>query len=574
MNTSPPRDPSPALAERLRAAIEVVPLGGLGEVGMNCMTLAHGDDVLVLDCGVTFPGRVHGIDLDHPRFDHVVAESARLRGIVITHGHEDHIGALPYLVRELLAAGARLPPMWAPPYAIALIRHRFEEHPDLPRPTLHPFTVGERVAIGSWEVEPVRVNHSIPDSLALILRCPGGTVVHSGDFKIEEHPVDGEAFGRDALRAAADEGVALLMSDSTNVDVPGRSGEEADVVEALGAIVGAARGRVVIAQFASNVYRIQAAFGLAERHGRRVVLLGRSVQMHARIARELGMLPGAASLLVEPEEAQRVPRDQLLVLATGTQGEWPAALPRLARRDHQYLALDPGDEVVFSSRIIPGHEQIVHDVVCNLERQGVVVHERRGAPGVHVSGHACQGEQRALIELVRPRGFVPVHGTYHHLQKHGALARDAGVDDVLVVENGTRIGVLPEGLEAVGEVLSGRVHVDRGRPVGEDPLRERRWLGESGVVVVALAVSPDLRIVGDIDLTARGLPDAVSSEEVLDEAAEVVRAEMKRFARDLRDVDDMEEQAQRSLRRFFAKHHNYRTQVVAMAVPVQARGPR
>ncbi|MEO0323714.1 MAG: ribonuclease J [Myxococcota bacterium] len=570
MNQSPPRDPPTVSSERLRMGIEVVPLGGLGEVGMNCMTLAHGDDVLVLDCGVTFPGRVHGVDLDHPRFDHIVAERDRLRGIVITHGHEDHIGALPYLVRTLLEAGAPLPPMWAPPYAIALIRHRFEEHADLPKPTLHAFHVGERVSIGAWEVEPVRVNHSIPDSLALVLRSPGGTVVHSGDFKIEDRPVDGEAFGRDALRAAAEEGVALLMSDSTNVDVPGESGEEADVAEALGAIVGAARGRVVIAQFASNVYRIQAAFGLAERYGRRVVLLGRSVQMHARIARDLGMLPGAGTRLVEPEEAQRVPRDQLMVLATGTQGEWPAALPRLARRDHQHLALDPGDEVVFSSRIIPGHEQVVHDVVCNLERQGVVVHERRGAPGVHVSGHACQGEQRTLIELVKPRGFVPVHGTFHHLKKHGALARDAGVEDVLVVENGTRIGVLPDGLAAVGQVESGRVHVDRGRPVDDEALRERRWLGESGVVVVAMAVSPELRIVGDIDLTARGLPEAVGTDTVLDEAAEVVRAEMKRFARDIRDVDDMEDQARRSLRRFFAKGHNYRTQVVAMAVPVSA----
>ncbi|MEM1413683.1 MAG: ribonuclease J, partial [Myxococcota bacterium] len=512
MTTSPDDTSVP----ELRGGIEVVPLGGLGEVGMNCMTIAHGDDLVVLDCGVTFPGRTHGVDLDHPRFDHVVAERDRLRAIVVTHGHEDHIGAIPYLIRELQAVGAKLPPIWGPAYALALIRHRFEEHDTLPLPPLRRFEVGRRQKIAGFEVEPVRVNHSIPDSLALILRCAGGTVVHSGDFKIEERPLDGEAFGWDALRAAGDEGVDLLMSDSTNVDVPGESGEEADVAEALGAIVGAAKGRVVIAQFASNVYRIQAAMELAKRHGRRVVLLGRSVQMHARISQELGLLPSAASLLVSPEEAQAVPRDNLMVIATGTQGEWPAALPRLARRDHHHLALDPGDTVVFSSRIIPGHEQIVHDVVCNLERQGVVVHERRGAPGVHVSGHACQGEQRALIEAVRPRGFVPVHGTFHMLKKHGALGREAGVKDVLVVENGTRIGVLPGGLRAVGEVQRGRVHIDRGRPVGEEALRERRLLGESGLVVVALAVGPDLGIAGDIDLTARGLDDIVGTEEVLD----------------------------------------------------------
>ncbi len=542
--------------------LTLLPLGGLGEVGMNCMALRlSSGDLYVIDAGVTFPGRTHGIDLEYPALDWILAREPELRAILLTHGHEDHIGAIPFLLRAL----RHPPPIYGPPYALALVRRRLEEH-GIEQPVMIATRPGERFEVGPVEVEPVRVNHSIPDCTSLILRTPAGTVVHSGDFKIEDRPLDGEAFGADALRRAGDEGVDLLLSDSTNIDVEGDSGEEADVGTALGELMAQATGRFVVAQFASNVYRMKATFAAARALGRRVALLGRSVKTHAEVARELRILDEVADLIVPDTDLHAVPRHELCVIATGTQGELPAALGRLARRAHPQLNLDPGDTVVLSARIIPGSEKAVFDMVDALERQGVQVLHRKNTPAVHCSGHAARDEQRTYLELVRPRNFVPVHGTFHHLRRHAELAQQTGVQHTLVIENGTLVELEGGVARVAGKIPTGRVPVDRGDPVGPEQLRDRRLIGELGHAVVAFAVDRRGRPVGHAEVVARGVVPENVEDEILDAAADYVTRALRRSHTS--DIDALETDARRALKRFFGKNLRRRPIITALALEI------
>lgn len=547
--------------------LEIVPLGGLGEVGMNCMTLACGQDMVILDCGVTFPGRDFGVNLIHPKLDWIVQNRDRVRAVLITHGHEDHIGAIPFLLRALqdgAPEGYELPPIYAPQYAIELMKKRLGEFPDLLEPSLRKTQRGQSFGVGCFEVEPYRVNHSIPESTGLILRTPAGVVVHSGDFKIEQDPPPGEPFDEERLRALAQDGVALLMSDSTNIDTAGDSGDEVEAAAALDVLIGQAKGRVVIAQFASNVYRMRAAMESARRHRRRVCLLGRSVENHATVARQLKHLRGFSDLLVSQDSARSIPRESLLVIATGTQGEKPAALSRLARGEHRALDLEAGDSVILSSRIIPGLEKLVYEMIDDLERRGVHVHHRKSDPEVHVSGHACRDELRALIDMVQPRSFLPVHGAFHHLRHHGALARECGVEDVLVVENGARLE-LNGRLERVGDAPSGRVHIDWNEPLDDQMLRDRMLMAELGFALVAVAFSGD-RVIS-VEVEARGFLRE-DQEDLLDDAAEFVDRELKSKGRRYDGPDDVERGARRALKRFFGRELGRKPIVVSVAVEV------
>lgn len=519
-------------------------------------------DRIVIDCGVTFPGRTHGVDLIHPKLDWVLDAPESLRAIVLTHGHEDHIGGVPYLLAGLPAPV----PIYGPPYALALVRRRLSEHGELELPELIPTAPGERFAIGGFDIEPVRVNHSIPDCTSLILRTPAGTFIHTGDFKIEDAPLDGEVFGRDALRRVADEGVDLLMSDSTNIDVPGDSGEEHDVAETLAELMKAAPHRFLVGQFASNVYRMKALFAAARDQGRRVCLLGRSVNTHSEVSRKLGILESVGSLLVTPDEVQKVPRHELCVIATGTQGEHRAALGRLSRGEHPQLSLDEGDTVVMSSRIIPGCEKAVYTMLDGLERQGVRIIHRKHAPGVHVSGHAARDEQREYIELTRPRAFVPVHGTYHHMHAHAELAASLGVKHTLVAENGDVLQLDASGLTRVDRIEAGRVHVERGQAMDEIQLKERRLLGELGHVIVAFTLKKG-QVRQKPEVVARGVLREDLEDEVLDEAARYVHGALQKS--DERDLEVLEGVAARALKRFMGKTIRRKPLVTAIGMTVK-----
>jgi ribonuclease J len=490
---------------------------------MNCLALEQDGWVMLIDCGVTFDRRGLGVDVIHPDFSALEPFRERIAGVFITHGHEDHIGALPYFLRRFDV------PVWAPPYALGLLRERAGEHEVLAHAKLTLVRTRQKVNVGPFVVEPIRVTHSIADATALAIETAQGTVIHTGDFKFDETPTDGEAFDEARLSELAREGVALLCSDSTNIDTNVATGSEQRVVETLSRLVREAEGRVVVGVFASNVHRLRTLGQIAETTGRRIVPLGRSVRTHARVARDTGYLNWPVERLVAPEEAALLPRDRVLGVATGTQAETHAALARLARGEHAFT-LDPGDTVIFSSRIIPGHEPEVFALTNDLLRKGLHVITRMEEPTAHVSGHAARPEQQRMIELTRPRAFLPLHGTLHHLLRHESLAKSLGVASTCVLEDGEVGGLVDGSLVKIGRWPSGRVHVAFGREVSPDVLRERRALASGGFAVAVVHLDRDGFIVGDVGLVSRGVVGEVAAAGVLEQARRDAEGAVKKLS--------------------------------------------
>jgi ribonuclease J len=499
--------------------LRICPLGGLGEVGMNCLALEQDGWVMLVDCGVTFDRRGLGVDVIHPDFSALEAYRGRIAGVFITHGHEDHIGALPYFLRRFDV------PVWAPPYVMGLLRERAAEHEVLSHARILEVRTRRKIEVGPFEVEPIRVTHSIADATALAIETSQGLVIHTGDFKFDETPTDGEAFDVARLSELGDDGVALLCSDSTNIDTLLATGSEQIVAEALLRLVQAAEGRVVVGLFASNVHRLRILGDVAKATGRRLVPLGRSVRTHARVARDTGYLDWPLERLVAPEEAALLPRQQVLGVATGTQAETNAALARLSRGEHA-MALEPGDTVIFSSRIIPGHEPEVFALTSELLRMGLKVITRLDEPSAHVSGHAARPEQRRMIELTRPRAFLPLHGTLHHLLRHQSLAESLGIPSTCVLEDGEVAELRDRALTKVGRWPSGRVHVAYGHEIPPEVLRDRRILASAGFAVAVVRVDAEGRILGDIELLSRGVLGDFASPRVLAEAGREARTQV------------------------------------------------
>jgi ribonuclease J len=499
---------------------------------MNCLALEQGGQVLLVDCGVTFDDRGLGVDVVHADFS--ALEPYRVAGIFVTHGHEDHIGAIPYLLKRFDA------PVFGPRYALGLVRERAAEHEILGHVALHEVTPRSRVRVGPFDVEPIRVTHSIADSTALAIRTDAGLVVHTGDFKFDESPPDGETFDVERFAELSQEGVRLLLSDSTNIDAKGPTGGEEGVGHALEEIVAGAKQAVIVGVFASNVHRLRMLGDIARRHGRKLVPLGRSVSTHARVARSTARSTGEhagepylewpSDLVWPADRARELPRSQVLGVATGTQGEEAAALSRLSRGEHPAFDVAEGDVVVMSSRVIPGNEPEVMRVMGNLLRRGVELRSWWSDRAVHVSGHAHREEQRRMIELVRPRSFVPVHGTLHHLLRHAALARELGVADVCVLENGD-VGELGEGpLRKAGRVPVGRIHVFARRPLPPSVLGERVALAAHGTAHVVVPVDRAGRPAGDVSLVTRGVLDETADAHLLATARNEALAALEELA--------------------------------------------
>jgi ribonuclease J len=546
------------------SAVQVIPLGGLGEIGMNALAVVSDGEAIVVDCGVTFDDRGLGVDVVHPDFS--ALDAFRVRGVVLTHGHEDHIGALPYFLRRFDV------PVWGPPYALGLVRERLAEHEVLRWAKLFETTPRTPFEIGPFGIEPVRVTHSIADATALAITTRAGMVVHTGDFKFDEDPVDGEAFDEERLRAIGDGGVALLMSDSTNIDARGdAAGGERGVGDAMREIVESATGVVVVAMFASNVHRLKMLGEIARATNRRIVVLGRSVQTHAKVAHATGYLDWPGDITWPADRIGELPRDRILGVATGTQGEARAALARLAHGEHSAIDLAAGDTVILSSRVIPGHEPEVYALMGDLLRRGVHLRTWISDRAVHVSGHAHAGEQRRMIDLVRPRAFMPLHGTLHHLHRHAELARTSGIANVTILEDG-EVGVLDEhGFRKEGRVPSGRVHRFAGREVTASIIRERTVIAQEGVAMVVVPVDARGDVAGDVTIATRGVIELEANEALFasakEGAVEAVR-ELPKSAGVRKDDAAIAEAVRLAVRRVLSRALGFKPVTVVQVVRV------
>ena len=522
--------------------VRLIPLGGLGEIGMNCLVIEDQGRSVIVDCGAAFPEDDLGVDVIHPDFDYVLQNRERLAGVFLTHGHEDHIGALPYLLNDLEI------PVWGPPHALGMARKRLLEHGFGPNELdFRVATPGQGYSVGPFEIEPVRVAHSIVEASALAIRTSQGVVFHSGDFNFDPDPPDGEPTDEARIRELGDEGVGLLLSDSTNIDVPERPGSERSVGAVLEQLIEAAPARVVVALFASNIQRLMLLGEIARRTGRKLCLLGRSLEAQVTVAKEIKRLGWLSDLLVSADQVREMNRERVLILAGGTQAERLSAMRRLADGVHPLLSLQEGDTVILSSRVIPGNDRPVIAMVNAMHRRGLTVHTRITVPGVHTSGHAGRSEQRRMLELTRPRCFMPVHGTLHHLLRHAELGRSLGVAETIVVENGSVVGFDGQRAAKIDSVQSGRIPIAIGGEVlSSENLQRRQELARVGIATVALALS-GRKLLGPPAVATRGVPLVDGDDQALRSLAQEAARAVEQF-REGRGLE-LREHVRRTVRR-------------------------
>ncbi|HEX7138234.1 MAG TPA: ribonuclease J [Vicinamibacterales bacterium] len=549
--------------------LEVVALGGLGEFGMNMLALSWGATTLVVDAGVMFPDSdLLGVDRIIPDFSYL-QQKGRIAALVLTHGHEDHIGAVPHIAPMIDGA------VYGTPLTLALVEPKLQEHGLDGTVSLVPVKPRERVTVGPFEIEFIRVTHSMPDCVALAIHTPAGVVVHTGDFKIDQTPIDGEHFDVHRFAELGGAGVLALFADSTNIDRRGYTGSELEVVEAFEEIFTSAGGKLIVAAFASSIYRVQILVNLAAQFDRRVAFVGRGMIQNSEIAQRLGHLRIPAGLQIRDSDVPSYPSQDVLCLATGSQGEPLSALSRIAIDDHRHVKVGPDDTVVFSARAIPGNEKSIGRVINHLARRGAdVIHE--GIKHVHVSGHGSEEELKLMLSLVRPRYFVPVHGEYRQLSQHARVAKKvfAGRDpqpEILLAENGDVVTFDGDGARLSGKAPVGRVLIDDTRTgeIGDEVLRDRRHLAEDGLVVPVVALNKQ---TGALE----GVPDIITRGFVMEDS-EALLADGARVLTDLVEQASLEERTDQGLvkekvrvelRRFFRKRSGRRPFVLPVIMEI------
>ncbi|WP_094604117.1 Ribonuclease J1 [Sporomusa silvacetica DSM 10669] len=505
----------------------IIPLGGLGEIGKNMTVFRCGDDMIILDSGLAFPEEdMLGIDLVIPDISYIIENKDKIRAVVLTHGHEDHIGSLFYLLRHIDV------PVYGSRLTLGLVEGRLKEY-DVSTTNLIPVAPGDSITLGAFEVGFIRVNHSIADALGIYLKTPVGTVVHTGDFKIDQTPVDGKMIDIHKFAELGNQGVLVLLSDSTNAERPGYTKSERTVTVSLDEHFRTARGRIILTTFASNVSRLQQAINAACNYGRKVALLGRSMVTVVNKANELGYMDIPEGVLIGVDEISRYPDNQMLILTTGSQGEPMAALSRLASKSHRSLQLTPGDTVLIAANPIPGNERSVGRTIDALMRSGVhVVYER--SSGIHVSGHASQEELKLILNLVSPKYLIPVHGEHRMLRQHGKLAQETGIpkENVFIGENGHVFEFTADTGRFAGKVTAGKIFVDGlgVGDVGNIVIRDRRQLSQDGVLIVVVTLDKSRGCVLDgPDIVSRGFVYVRDSEVLIDESRNIVKNVLERF---------------------------------------------
>ncbi len=504
----------------MSAKLRIVPLGGLGEIGKNMTVIEYEEEILVIDSGVMFPDNdMLGIDIIIPDFTYIKDKTEKVRGVLVTHGHEDHIGAIAHLMNEIDA------PIYATPLTAGLVEVKLRQAGLLQNVDIRELQAGDTLEIGSFTVEPFHVAHSIPDCVGFGITTPVGLIVHTGDYKFDHTPADGWPPDFAKLAEFSKRGVLALLADSTNADRPGWTPSEMVVAKALDDVFRTAPGRIIVATFASLISRIQQVADLAEKYGRKLAITGRSMRENTKMARRLGYLEIPDYLIIDVDEAVNLPQHEVVIMATGSQGEPSAVMGRLARGRHRNLSILENDTIVFSAYAIPGNEELVFRTINQLFRRGANVLYERIAP-VHVSGHASQEEMKLMINLVRPKFLIPIHGELRHLKQHGELAKNMGIpeENIAVVENGTPLELTESTLEIMPRLPGGYVFVD-GASVGEigwPVVRDREALAQSGVVFAVLATNDLGKVIGRPEIISRGFVNPKESDELLEGAAEAI----------------------------------------------------